>query len=514
MTITRTALVSSTDPDTYADGAVTSGAGTTNVTYTQYPGDKAYGTQRASINIFTEPDDETLARESGRGVFFWGAVDDYYFVNDNDLYKGDYSNDIGNVGEGDHRIYFTVVGTQLVIIDPVNSEGWYINEALPSTLIEITDGNFPGAVGVGKTIVGGAVSLDGFLFIMTEDGFIYNSNLNAVQTWTALDFISTDTSSDGGLYLAKHHNHVCALGENSIEFFYNAGNPVGSPLQLRQDISYLAGAVDFDAVTECGDDIFFIGREKIGTMALFQLRDFKPQKVSPETIDSFIQHVYDTTNTGGNRMKIILGSSWFGGNQLCFMTSIERQSGGQRLNDAIQTLVYDATTQLWSIYETGLAAIDAFEVFSSPASSVSQNVSGFPNTVETTIMFTSGALATVDLTNSNLDLEPDASASSNISMNITTVEYDYEMMTNKFASRLSVAGTTLSNATDLTPLKISWSDDRYRTTTTQRDLDTGLRRSLTRLGDFKRRAWIVDYSGVDTLRLEALEFDIRGSQYA
>ena len=79
---------------------------------------------------------------------------------------------------------------------------------------------------------------------------------------------------------------------------------------------------------------------------------------------------------------------------------------------------------------------------------------------------------------------------------------------------MNLVGDTLKLATNLTPIQISWSDDGYSTLSTPRDLATGLRRSLTRLGNFKRRAFNLSYSGTDKLQIEGIEIDTRESGYA
>lgn len=53
----------------------------------------AYITQRPSIDI-AEDASATVSNARGRGVFYWEAVTANYFVNDNKVYKGDYSTEV------------------------------------------------------------------------------------------------------------------------------------------------------------------------------------------------------------------------------------------------------------------------------------------------------------------------------------------------------------------------------------------------------------------------------------
>lgn len=526
MTINRTPLVTSSDPEIYSNGIITAGSTSLNVLYTQYPGNKLYASQRPAVNVTTDPSEAGQSASLGRGITFWDLVGDFYFVRGDELYKGDYNNLIHDIGAtARDKVYFAEVGTFLIIIDPESNRGWFIDESSPETVIEITATDFPPNQTPTLQLAGGAVSLDGYLFVMTTDGRIWNSNLNDPTAWTAIDFLTADVSPDGGVAIVKHHNHVCAIGTSSIEFFYDAGNPVGSPLQLRQDISFLTGAVEFNAISTTGENIIFLGREATGTIGLYRLESFKLRRVSNDSIDRFIGNTYTTQATNGNDLKFIVSSSWFGQHLLCFITSVAIDNIGTATYNPEYTLMYDAVNDLWGQFDTELSLIDQFGVVDATDATGATGIKG-------SLMFLSGAVASVDVSGTTSDYTtsdeyfvddymvdgymvsaPD-DAANNICFNITTVEYDFDTITRKNQYRMSVVGTTIAPSGDLTPLEVSWTDDRYRSFSTARELDTGLRRSLTRGGNFRRRAYAIDYCGADQLRLEALELDTRASQYA
>lgn len=526
MTINRIPVVTTADPDAYSNGIISSGANCLNVLYTDYPGEKVYASQRPSIHVDAVPDDIGAPATQGRGITYWDEVGTFYFVRANWLYRSDYGTPIQNLGTSFRdKVFFAEVNDYLIIIDPEGNAGYYIDKALPLNVTPIGGTVFPPNQTPALQLVGGAVSLHGYIFVMTTDGRIWNSNLNDPTTWTGIDFITADVSTDEAVMIAKHHNHICAISRNSVEFFYDAGNPTGSPLQLRQDISFSTGAIDFNSTTVTGENVLFLGKESSGTIGLFRLESFKLNRLSADSIDRYISNTYSTQSTVGDSMSFILSSGWVGSHLMCFLTSVGVTSTGAMEYIPQYTLAYDATNKLWSRFDTVLDSIDEFGVVGTTDSSGSTGSRG-------SIMFLSGATATMDLTGVSADyrthdeyFEPDYivdgymvvapdSIFNNIEVNITTVEYDMESTTNKSQHRLSLVGTTSGAGGDLTDINISWTDDRYRSFSNPRALKTGLRRGLTRGGLFRRRAYSLDYNGGDLLRLESLEVDTRGSQYA
>ena len=107
--------------------------------------------------------------------------------------------------------------------------GWTLNGST-GTLATVSDLDFPPNQTPALPLAKGAVYLDDMVFVMTTSGRIYNSGIENPTSWDALDYISKTAEADGGVALAKHLNFIVAWGDFSGEFFYNAGNPTGSPL--------------------------------------------------------------------------------------------------------------------------------------------------------------------------------------------------------------------------------------------------------------------------------------------
>lgn len=190
------------------------------------------------------------------------------------------------------------------------SSDYFIQKSLgfSEAINEITDTNHPLKKATPDRSPPGVVALDGFAFIIgnheatsdTDFSFsrIYNSNLGDFGVWGATDFIASN--KPGFLKsLALHHRHIVAFGENSIEFFYNAGHQVGSPLTNRLDLSYDIGLIPsflygtddnvHSRIVRYGDRLFFIGRPHKGSAGIYVLDNFKVIQISTPAVERLLK---------------------------------------------------------------------------------------------------------------------------------------------------------------------------------------------------------------------------------
>lgn len=97
-----------------------------------------------------------------------------------------------------------------------------------STMVDVTAAvTTAGAVAPFKP---GVVVLDGAGYILDANDRIYGTNTGGLSTWNALNFIGVTGDNDAGVALSQQLNYVVAFKDTSIEFYYNAGNPTGTPL--------------------------------------------------------------------------------------------------------------------------------------------------------------------------------------------------------------------------------------------------------------------------------------------
>jgi len=466
-------------------------------------GDRIFITQRPSINMIEDCSD-TVAKVKGRATYYWPTTNAIYMVNDDTIYKGSYGTTIGTITSGVDKCKFLEVGSLLVLIDPQNNEGWTINSG--GTLTKITDAQFP------STIAGGGAVLDGYLFLIDDDGIIYHSDLDDATAWTAANFIEAEREPDGGTYCARHYDHIVAMGKGSIEFFYNAGNPVGAVINRRQDVYYNIGVPYQDAIWEDGDDIYFFGRTARGDYGVYLLRNFQIQRISNDTFSSFLTEVY-----AQNSFYPLLSGFAARGRSFLSLT-LHTTPAAISPN---YTFVYDSTSNIWSIWETSMSELSG--------------VSGIPVidwTTSTSSRFGQGILSNGDLITfkgsfdptdtfnaqdylENQDdyiavdyIQPFGTDSSSAITLITRVGHiDNGTNKHKFAHSLEYIGDYTDASQTLT---VRYSDTDHITFGSDRTLDLSKRQKLSRLGKYNRRTYELEYSGTEQIRMEALEIGLSG----
>ncbi len=532
MTIARLPFLTSVHGSISSSGVSTFSMGSVNCIFTQYPDGRKAATQRYPINIYDYAGANGNTADSiGRGVYFWNFaesgtgdnVQHVYFVNNDTIYEQNYLNPVKTISAGRDPLTFLEVNNYLIVLDPENNEAWYAEKATPfvfDPLHSVANWPFTG----GRKMAGGGAILNGTLYIMDTDGNIWNSEIDQPDVWDALWFIEASRSTDSGVFLTSHHDQVVAISSKTIEFFYDAGNPTGSPLQRREDIFYNVGSLGRKRVYDTGDTIFFLGAERTGTIAAYVLNDFNLSVVSDDSINYYLNNVISRSSK-----DFIVSGGIVGERKLFYITSFLPVSTTSW--DPQETLVFDSTRSYWTFFETTMFSDNngqAFPVISNSERGIGLN--------ETLSMFSNGDVFRYDLTGMVQDslgyngdyFEDDdyieyqddyvltlaVERSESVEFVVYTPEFDADSYTYKFLNRMTLAGTVMKGSVDDEKLKISWSDDIYKTFSPERDLDTQFRRSLTRCGKFKRRAFKVRYTGLDRLLIESLEVDVRRSDYA
>jgi hypothetical protein len=159
----------------FAGGHITRfNSGSTNLVYAQYDDGTWYATQRPGVNQF-EDASATVADARGRGAYYWDQVADKYFVNNDTVYKGGYANPVGTITAGTQRVFMADIGDNLVILDAENNEGWYITSSAPTTVVAISDLDFPPNQTPALSLARGGCVLNGKLYVLTTGGDIYES---------------------------------------------------------------------------------------------------------------------------------------------------------------------------------------------------------------------------------------------------------------------------------------------------------------------------------------------------
>lgn len=423
----------------------------------------AHITKRAGTTTFGD----TLPSANVRGVYYWEDQTKIYVAVDNDIVilhastgatittlSNVFSTSSGKVGFTEFYYDDTSVkvvvtdGTTLATIDSAN------------TFAASADGDLP------APHIPTPIFLDGYLFLAEADSAdIYNSDLNDPLAWTPGNFLSAEMFPDVIVDIAKLNNYLIALGSASIEYFWDAGNASGSPLQRNDTPVKLTGYIGGFAQT--GNSIYFVGNNTTGTPCVFRLEDFKMEEVSDPTVRKFLEV---PTN-----LPIYGAVVSFLGHDFYVLT----------LSDTSYAM--DIKTGLWTRFAHGQET-DFPVIF-------------FVRTNTTD----SNAILYMVERNTLHKFEPTVyqDAGTNFTMQIVTDKEYFESYRNKWMSRLSVWADRVDG-----DLAVSWTDNDYQTFTTPVNipLDQDLP-SIHRLGRFRRRALKLAFTENLPLRIEAVEVD-------
>jgi hypothetical protein len=160
-------------------------------------------------------------------------------------------------------------------------------------IAKIIDSDFP------TTLDSGFVYLDGYLFILTggtgsSAKRLYNSDLNSVTSWTAGNYLTASAKPGNGSGLFRLKNYIVAFTTECIEFFYNAGNATGSPLNraTQFQISYgTSTPTRFqEGQAQLGDMVVFADSGRGENQGVWMLDpELQPKRISTPVVERMVQ---------------------------------------------------------------------------------------------------------------------------------------------------------------------------------------------------------------------------------
>lgn len=207
-----------------------------------------------------------------------------------------------------------------------SSRIWVYTPGLPATLSASTS--------LGIPTTGNPVFLNGRVYVLGRNSQrIYNSAVGSLTSFTtANDFIDAEMYGDRATAIAKHKNHIVVFGLESIEFFYDAGIEIGSPLQRQEAYTTRIGTIDYYNSHEpppyiyVGSDIYFVGK-KNNAIGIYLLHDFNVTKVSSPFIDTLLNQSQSTGELHRDSIKL-LNINVRGRNQLLIQTQASLTGSG------------------------------------------------------------------------------------------------------------------------------------------------------------------------------------------
>ena len=206
-------------------------------------------------------------------------------------------------------------------------------------IAKIIDVDFPSAKGK-------FVFVDGYAFVMTESGRVYQSALNSITSWGASDYITANLSTDAGITLETYKNNILAFGTSACEAFYNAGNPSGSVLSKAEQNFFNIGAYNDGSVVNANDKVYWIGRSGDSAAAVYELVNYSPVKISNQEIDSLLITISGyVTSTNSIKLNV---SSVAGSINLFLGIGLTGIWSNSTLGATKATaILYDTATRIW-----------------------------------------------------------------------------------------------------------------------------------------------------------------------
>jgi hypothetical protein len=196
--------------------------------------------------------------------------------------------------------------------------------------------------------------LDGFAFIMTENGRVYNSDLNSITAWTAIGYIPTNSNPDegsGGVW--RRGDKLLAFSQGSIEVLRNTGNAAGSPLSYVETINI--GAFSANSICELDGDLYWVSSfPKSGGLGIYALTGQGADKISNDEMENII--------TSYAPSSLFLSGASIGGKRVLFVTQLTAPTANYVI-DVTNGLVCESTqkiTRTSGIFESNSASGDVY----------------------------------------------------------------------------------------------------------------------------------------------------------
>jgi hypothetical protein len=319
-------------------------------------------------------------------------------------------------------------------------------------------------------IVPGTSYFDTYVFVMTEDGKIWNSEPNDPTKWDALNYITAEAEPDKGVALAKHFNYLIAFGQWSTEFFYDAGNAVGSPLLPNPTFRIEFGCANGNSVVEMQQTVVWVAVGRNTGRTVLMLEGTRPVPISDVSIERILNQS-SLTNVRSYSLKI--SGHYF------YVLNL--------LDDDL-TLVCDIKSKQWSIWTS---FVDGQENILDGVFYTSYNNEAYALDNDNGVLYNISEHNYTDLVGP-------------IQYRIRTPLIDAQSTMRKFIGRLEVVGDKIGAT-----LRIRHTDDDYQNWSQYRNVDLNATRSvLYQNGNFRRRAYEFFCTDNQPLRLQALEMDL------
>jgi hypothetical protein len=147
--------------------------------------------------------------------------------------------------------------------------------------------------------VKGWAYLDGTLYVMDESAGIYGTStlsfggiggLDDPRLWDPLNLIVARTGHGDGVSVAMHLSYLVAFKEESTEFFYDAVNPIASPLASVQGAHSHYGCLAVDSIQDIKGVLIWISSSRTRTPQIVALDNLNTKPISTSPVERLLQN--------------------------------------------------------------------------------------------------------------------------------------------------------------------------------------------------------------------------------
>ncbi len=410
---------------------------------------------------------KTNSGSNVRGAYYWDVTGRWYYCIDNTVYSclmdGTSVNTLTTFTTSTGSVGFTEFLYISTAVDLIVTDGTTLKTISSSEVV--TNGTDPNIPTPHLTDV---YCIDGYLLLVKADtADIYNSNNDAPLTFTPGDFITAESIPDRINKATRMNNYYIAFGRKSIEFFWDAGEPSGSPFRRNETPFKTTGYVG--GHMQSGNEIYFVGKSDGNSPEVFLLKEFQLSSISSPAVKKALEKTDLSFDIKGHSVS-------HGGQNFYVLVLKE------------MTWVYDVELHTW--YRWKYKNLDTFYI--------SNCVTAFNSEFKTVL---------------SLNNDPNLYVFDANVFQDNGTPFTLELLTN-----LNLFGTLnqktinrLSFHTDRIPanLEVSWTDDDYQTYSAP--VTVNLNQELPcirRGGRTRRRAWKLRYSDNYRFRLRIMEVEI------
>ena len=426
----------------------------------------------------------------GQGIGSWQTV--AYVVANNTLYQyASAFNTFTSIGS------MTNLNSKLTRILSWNAptKGWLVAWSADaaylyqSSISQISGANFP------SSGVKGMAFLDGTLYVLDTFGNIAGSAINDPTDWTDTTNVVTNwTTEDNPTGLARFGNYIVSFMTHTMDVYYDAGNPTGSPLSIIQSAHQAVGLSYVSTLQQIGDELFWLGSGVRGEIGVYSLGiDLSLKKISTPPIERLLSRVVSYTLASVSSANALVGYSAMFAGHVCYVLGMTGLTGAYSgPASAAITVLYDTVTNKWYQWTWWDGTPFAFvgstsELYKHSDGSYSQeSLFLHPQDGEVYIL--------------NEDTYTDDEGQ--FAVDIVTPNIDAGTRFIKGSGALDLVGSQQEGSLAY----LRWSDDDYQTWMEFLPMDLAMDlASLPGIGSFRKRAFHVHHSGNYPFRVKRLD---------